>query len=106
MTFINIFSSIYTQIHFWGVNTGEYIESHVVLERFTRLSQRHARVSLLYTALILSVSKIHYGKSVWCKNNWNHFPVRPLGVMGIMTHNVVLYSVQGNETQRCLLVKH
>jgi hypothetical protein len=26
-------------------------------------------------ALILSVSKIPYGKNEWWKNNWNHFPV-------------------------------
>lgn len=36
------------------------------------------------TALILSVSKITYGKNEW-RNYWSHFPVLPLGFMGIMT---------------------
>ena len=44
----------------------------------------HQGKSTQNTALILNVSKIPYRKNEWWKNDWNHFPVWPLGFMGIM----------------------
>lgn len=62
-------------------------KSHPVPKRFTWPSKRHTRASPHETQSLLQVfRKIPYGK-----NDWNLFPVRPLGLMSTMTDTVVLY---------------
>ena len=72
------------------VITGEYIDSLLGLEIYTVIKMSRQGKPTRNTAPSLFL-KNAYGKNVWRKTYWNHFPVWLLGFMGSITHTVVLY---------------